>query len=175
MMLLKLFITFIKVGAFSFGGGYGVIAFIQREVIEINHWLSNEDFANVVAIAEMTPGPIAVNSSTFVGYKLGGVLGSTVGTIGVVLVPFLLTLIAAVYFQKFKHFVQLNWILRGIKPAVIGLIAASCIKIAKISFVDLTSVIIGLLVFGSVYKLKLNPILALLFSGVLGVLLYGFM
>ncbi len=174
-MLLKLFITFLKIGAFSFGGGYGVLAFMQRELIESYHWISMTDFTNIVAIAEMTPGPIAVNASTFVGYKLGGVLGSSLATFGVILAPFTLTLIASIYFNKFKHLKQVNWALKGIRPAVLGLIAAACFNIGKISFVDWKSVLIGVLVFIGVYKLKVHPILSLAIAGVLGILLYGFL
>ena len=172
-MLIKLFIAFLKIGAFSFGGGYGVLAFMQREIIESNKWLSLLDFTNIVAIAEMTPGPIAVNASTFVGYKMGGFAGSTLATLGVVLVPFTLSLIVSIYFNKFKHLKQVNWILKGIRPAVLGLIAAACFNIGKISFVDIKSVIIGILVFIGVYRFKVHPVLALAISGILGIIVYG--
>ena len=172
-MLIKLFIAFLKIGAFSFGGGYGVLAFMQREIIESNKWLSLLDFTNIVAIAEMTPGPIAVNASTFVGYKMGGFAGSALATLGVVLVPFTLSLIVSIYFNKFKHLKQVNWILKGIRPAVLGLIAAACFNIGKISFVDIKSVIIGILVFIGVYRFKVHPVLALAISGILGIIVYG--
>lgn len=174
-MLLKLFIAFLKIGAFSFGGGYGVLAFMQREIIESNKWINLQDFTNIVAIAEMTPGPIAVNASTFVGYKMGSFAGSTLATLGVILVPFTLSLIVSVYFNKFKHLKQVNWILKGIRPAVLGLIAAACFNIGKISFVDIKSVVIGILVFVGVYRFKVHPILALAISGVLGIVAYGIM
>jgi chromate transporter len=172
-MLIKLFIAFLKIGAFSFGGGYGVLAFMQKEIIDLNKWISLQDFTNIVAIAEMTPGPIAVNASTYVGYKIGGFFGSTLATFGVILVPFTLSLIVSIYFNKFKHLKQVNWVIKGIRPAVLGLLAAACFNIGKISFVDLKSVIIGIAVFGAVYKFKVNPILALVASGVMGVVLYG--
>ena len=174
-MLIQLFIAFLKIGAFSFGGGYGVLAFMQKELIEANDWISIQDFTNIVAIAEMTPGPIAVNASTFVGYKMGGFTGSALATLGVVLVPFTLSLIVSVYFNKFKHLKQINWMLKGIRPAVLGLIADASINIGRISFVDVKSVIIGILVFVGVYRFKLNPILALAISGVLGIVAYGIM
>ncbi|OGO77580.1 MAG: hypothetical protein A2Y23_11490 [Clostridiales bacterium GWB2_37_7] len=174
-MLIKLFIAFIKIGAFSFGGGYGVLAFMQKEIIESNNWINMQDFTNIVAIAEMTPGPIAVNASTFVGYKLSGFVGSSLATFGVILVPFALSLLVSIYFNKFKHLMQINWILKGIRPAVLGLIAAASINIGKISFVDFNSVVIGVLVFIGVYRYKINPILALVLSGVMGVLVYGVM
>jgi chromate transporter len=173
--LLKLFLTFLKIGAFSFGGGYAVLSLIQKEVIEGNRWISPEDFIDIVAIAEMTPGPIAVNSSTFVGYKVGALAGSAVATLAVVLVPITITLLVSIYYNKFKHLKQVNWIIRGIRPAVLGLIAAACIKIGRVSIVDLKGILIALLVFAGVYKLKINPIIAILISGVLGIIFYGVM
>jgi len=171
--LLKLFLAFLRIGAFSFGGGYAVLALIQKEVIQNTHWISAQEFTDIVAIAEMTPGPIAVNSSTFVGFKVGSFAGSAAATLGVVLVPILVTLTVSVYFNKFKHLKQVSWILKGIRPAVLGLIAAACISIGKVSIVDFKGVIIALLVFAGVYKFKINPILAIFISGGLGVLFYG--
>jgi chromate transporter len=172
-MLIKLFIAFLKIGAFSFGGGYGILVFMQREIIENYHWITLQDFTNIVAIAEMTPGPIAINTATFVGYKMWGFQGSAIATLGLVLVPFTLSLIVSIYFNKFKHLKQVNWILKGIRPAVLGLIAAACFNIGKISFVDIKSVVIGILVFIGVYRFKVHPILALALSGVLGIVIYG--
>lgn len=174
-VFIKLFLTFLKIGAFSFGGGYAVLALIQEEVIEGTRWITPEDFIDIVAIAEMTPGPIAVNSSTFVGFKVGSFAGSAIATLGVVLVPVTVTLLVSVYYNRFKHLKQVNRVIRGIRPAVMGLIAAACFNIGKVSIVDIKGVIIALLVFAGVYKLKLNPIIAILFSGVLGVVFYGVM
>lgn len=171
--LLKLFLSFLKIGAFSFGGGYAVLSLIQEEVIEGTGWISPKDFIDIVAISEMTPGPIAVNSSTFVGYKVGALAGSALATLGVVLVPITITLLVSVYYNKFKHLKQVTWVIKGIRPAVLGLIAAACIKIGKVSIVDFKGAVIALLAFIGVYKLKINPILMILISGVLGVLFYG--
>lgn len=171
--LIRLFLTFLKIGAFSFGGGYAVLSLIQEEVIEGNGWILPEDFIDIVAISEMTPGPIAVNSSTFVGYKVGALMGSVLSTFGVVLVPIIITLLVSVYYNKFKHLKQINWIIRGIRPAILGIIAVACIKIGGTSIVDFKGVIIALLVFAGVYKLKINPIVAILISGALGIVFYG--
>lgn len=172
-MILKLFLTFLKIGAFSFGGGYAVLALIQKEVIEGNRWISPEDFIDIVAISEMTPGPIAVNSSTFVGYKVGASAGSALATLGVVLVPVIITLVVSVYYNRFKHLKQVNWVIKGIRPAVLGLIAAALVNIGVVSIVDIKGAVIALLVFVGVYKFKVNPIIALALSGVLGVVFYG--
>ena len=135
-LILKVCLSFIKIGAFAFGGGYAVLSFIQQEVVDGNGWILPEDFVNIVAIAEMTPGPIAVNSSTFVGYNLFGPLMGILCTLCVILVPFLLALIVSVYFTKFKDNLYLKSALNGIRPAVIGLIAASCFSIGKIPLVS---------------------------------------
>lgn len=172
-ILIKLFLTFLKIGAFSFGGGYAALALIQKEVIENYGWISPEDFLDIVAIAEMTPGVIAVNSSTFVGFKIGAIAGSAIATLGVVLVPITITLIVSVYYNKFKHLEQINYVVKGIRPATLGIIAVACIKIAKTSLVDIKAITIALLIFFGVWKLKINPIIAILISGVLGVIFYG--
>lgn len=172
-LLIKIFFSFLKIGAFSFGGGYAVVSFIQKEFIQNKGWLDTKEFVDIVAIAEMTPGPIAVNSSTYVGYKIAGFWGSLLGTLGVLLVPTLLALVVSIYFNKFKHLKWVKWILKGIRPAVLGIIATACFTIGKVSFADYKSVIIGILIFLGVYKFKLNPILAIIISGGLGLILYG--
>lgn len=172
-LLIKIFFSFLKIGAFSFGGGYAVVSFIQKEIIQNKGWLDIKEFIDIVAIAEMTPGPIAVNSSTYVGYKVAGFWGSLLGTLGVLLVPTVLALIASIYFNKFKHLKWVKWILKGIRPAVLGIIAAACFTIGKVSFTDYKSVLIGIFIFFGVYKFKLNPILAIIISGGLGLILYS--
>lgn len=171
--LIQACISFLKIGAFSFGGGYAVVAFIQREVVEGHGWISPEDFVNIVAIAEMTPGPIAVNSSTFVGYKIFGVLGGILCSASTLAIPFILALIVAIYFSKFKDNVYLKNVLSGIRPAVIGLIAASCLSVGKISFETWHSVIFFAVALFMVWKCKINPIITLITCGVLGAVLYG--
>lgn len=172
-LLWSMSISFLKIGAFSFGGGYAVLAFIQKEVIESHAWISPENFVNIVAIAEMTPGPIAVNSSTFVGYNLFGIGGGLICTICVLLIPFCLSLLVAIYFDKFKENQYLKRALAGIRPVVIGLIAASCLSIGKISMTGLSSFLIFAAAFFLVYKMKWNPILVLILAGISGVLIYG--
>lgn len=174
-LLLKACVSFLKIGAFSFGGGYAVLAFIQEEVVELHQWISPTEFVDIVAIAEMTPGPIAVNSSTFVGYKLFGVLGGVLLSFCTLLVPFLLSLTVAVYSTKFKDNKNLKKALEGIRPAVIGIIAAACISIGKVSIENIHSLVffaIGLIL---VWKVKLNPIIALGICGILGIGYYGYL
>lgn len=172
-LLLQACLSFLKIGAFSFGGGYAVLAFIEQEIVNGHGWISPEDFVNIVAIAEMTPGPIAVNSSTFVGFNLGGVLGGLVCSLSTLLIPFLLALTASIFFTKFKDSRPLQRALAGIRPAVIGLIAASCLSIGKISFAGWESLIFFGVALFMVWKCKINPILALVACGVLGAGYYG--
>lgn len=172
-LLLQVCASFLKIGAFAFGGGYAVLAFIQREVVEGHGWIDPADFVNIVAIAEMTPGPIAVNSSTFVGYDLFGIGGGILCTLCVLLIPFLLALIVSVYFTRFKDDPHLKNALSGIRPVVIGLIAASCLSVAKVSITGVYSLIFFAIALAMVWKFKVNPIVTLVTCGGLGAVFYG--
>ena len=172
-LLLNIFLTFLKIGAFSFGGGYAIVSFMQKEIIQNKAWLDIREFVDIIAIAEITPGPIAVNSSTYVGYKIAGILGSILGTVGVLAVPTVLALILSVYIKKFKSQKWVKWVLKGMRPAVLGIIAAAGFSIGKISLIDYKSVAIGIFAFFSVFKFKLSPILTIVLSGGLGLILYS--
>lgn len=174
-LLLQVCLSFLKIGAFSFGGGYAVLAFIQREVVDGNGWIDPADFVNIVAIAEMTPGPIAVNSSTFVGYNLFGIGGGILCSLCTLAVPFLLALIVSVYFTRFKDNRYLKNALSGIRPVVIGLIAASCLSVGKISITGIHSLIFFGIALAMVWKFKVNPIITLVTCGVLGAGFYGWL
>lgn len=170
---LKLAFAFLKIGAFSFGGGYAVLSFIQREIVEANGWISPEQFVDIVAIAEMTPGPIAVNSATFVGYNMFGVWGGIMCTLCTIAIPVTLSLIVSFYFSKFKGNKCLQNALAGIRPAVIGLIAASCLSVAEISITSLYSLLFFGIALLLVWKFKVNPIITLIICGALGGVFYG--
>lgn len=170
---LKVALSFLKIGAFSFGGGYAVLSFIQREVIEANRWITPEQFVDIVAIAEMTPGPIAVNSATFVGYNMFGVWGGIMCTLCTIAIPVTLSLIVSFYFSKFKENRQLQNALKGIRPAAIGLIAASCLSIAEISITSVYSLLFFGIALLLVWKFKANPIITLILCGALGGVFYG--
>ena len=170
---LKVALSFLKIGAFSFGGGYAVLSFIQREVVEANGWITPEQFVDIVAIAEMTPGPIAVNSATFVGYNMFGVWGGIMCTLCTIAIPVILSRIVSFYFSKFKGNRQLQNALKGIRPAVIGLIAASCLSIAEISITSVYSLLFFGIALLLVWKFKVNPIITLIICGALGGVFYG--
>ncbi|WP_037281047.1 chromate transporter, partial [Ruminococcus flavefaciens] len=124
MILLKLFLSFFKIGAFTFGGGYAMIAMIQAEA-EHQGWLTKEELVDFVAMNESTPGPLAVNMATFVGSRTSGVLGGICATLGVVLPSFIIILIVAKCYEKFKSSKAVNGAMSGLKPAVIGMIATA--------------------------------------------------
>lgn len=139
MILLKLFLTFLKIGAFTFGGGYAMLPFIQSEVLK-NAWLSNEEIINFIAVSESTPGPFAINMATYVGMETGarnlgsiawGTLGAACSTLGVVVPSFVIILIVAHFYEKFKDSKIVKAVMSGLKPAVIGLIGAAVLSVAK--------------------------------------------
>lgn len=120
--LLPLFLTFLKIGAFTFGGGYAMIPLIQKEVTENHKWLSDEDILNIVAIAESTPGPIAINSATFVGYRAAGVLGSVCATLGVVIPSFVIILALSFVLTQFQNVQAVKYAFNGIRAGVLALL-----------------------------------------------------
>ncbi|MFW6029655.1 MAG: chromate transporter [Halanaerobiales bacterium] len=170
--LLDLFNSFFKIGLFGFGGGYSMISLIQRE-LEVHGWLSMEEFIDVIAISQMTPGPIAINSGTFVGYQISTVFGSLTATIAVVLPSFILVLLLAHFFNNVKDSDYVQNLLKYLRPTVIGLIIAASFSIAKTSVVDLSSILIVLMVIFLMGKTRIHPILIIVLSGLSGVLIYG--
>jgi len=172
MMFFQLLLTFAKIGVFAFGGGSATIPLIQNEIVNGLHWLSAKEFLELIAIAELTPGPIAVNSATFVGYKLGGVGGAIVATTGVCLPSIILVLIAMLLLQKFAANIWTDKIVRGLRPAVVALIAAAAYSIAAEGISDIKGIIIAVVGFSVLMTHKLNPILVLVLAGVAGIIVY---
>lgn len=172
MTILKLFLTFLKIGAFSFGGGYAMLPLIEKELIEVHGWLTTKEFIDILAVVEMTPGPIAINSATFLGYRVAGVWGSVVSTIGVVLPSIIIILIIAHFLSKFKDSPYVDWAFKGIRPVVLGLIVSASISVARNAFIDIKSVIIGGVLFYFLAFKKLHPIAAIVIAGAVGALVY---
>ncbi len=172
MIVFELFITFIKIGLFSFGGGYVMIPLIQEEIINNRGWLSESAFLDVIAIAEMTPGPIAVNSATFIGYQVGGVVGAATATLGVITPSIILILLLAKFLERYYHCWGAKGFFSGVRPAVIGLILFAGIIIARSAIIDYRGVFIAFLVFGVMVIKRPHPILMIGISAVLGILLF---
>ena len=131
MIYLKLFISFLKIGAFSFGGGYAAMPIIQSEVVDTYKWLTVEEFTDLITISQMTPGPIAINSATFVGIRIGGVVGAAVATLGCILPSTILLIFLAWMYKKYKKLTVIQSILSVLRPAVVVMIAISGIKILE--------------------------------------------
>ncbi|MEW9097011.1 MAG: chromate transporter [Clostridiaceae bacterium] len=172
-LLFELFLSFLKIGAFSFGGGYAMLPLIEREIVNNKGWITFTEFTDIIGISQMTPGPIAINSATFVGYKIGGIWGSIFATLGVVSFSFLLISIATHYIIKFKESKVMKASLMGMRPALIGLIIAAFLSLAKESYKDFKSIIISLIVAVMLLSKKIHPILVIVAAGILGIIFYG--
>lgn len=172
MIYFKLFYTFFKIGLFSFGGGYAMLPLIQQEVTLSNKWITVKEFVDIVAISQITPGPIAINSATYIGYKIAGILGSTFATIGVVMPSIIIMIIICKFFFKFKNNKYVENAFLGLRPATVGLVATAAILVSNSSFIDYKSVIIFLVAFMASYKYKANPILLTIISAIIGLILY---
>ncbi len=174
MIYLKLFITFFKIGLFTFGGGYAMIPLIQHEIVINNQWIDAATFTDIIAVSQMTPGPIGINSATYVGYTVtGSVWGAAVATIAVSLPSFIIILLITALYNQFKKNRWFEAALRGIRPVVLGLIASAAILlVTKENFRDWTSWAIFIAAFIATQWGKLNPILVIIAAGIAGYLIY---
>lgn len=174
---LKLFLAFFKIGAFTFGGGYAMIPLIQHEVTEKNEWITDDDMLEIVAISESTPGPIAVNSATFVGYRVCGVFGSVVATLGVVLPSFLIMLCVFFVLDQFQDKPAVQYAFMGIRACVLALVIKALLsmyKKCKKNWVAYT--VIGFAIITSVVITKFIPIntfYIIITSAVFGLITYS--
>ena len=171
-LALKLFLAFLKIGAFSFGGGYAMLPFIQREIVEKNNWIDINEFMDIIGISQMTPGPIAINSATFVGYKVSGVLGSIMATLGVIFTSLILVSIISKMLEKFKESEVIKAALMGMRPVLIALIIKAFVDLAKESYLDLKSLIIAAIIGLVLLSKKVHPILVIVLAGVIGLVFY---
>lgn len=173
MILFKLFLVFLKIGLFTVGGGYAMIPFIQKEAVEINKWITPKEFTEIIAVDTVTPGPIAVNLATFVGYKVSGITGAITATVGVVLPSLVLVTFIAAFFFAFKNNSVIQAILKGLKPAIIALIAIALFKLLQQkAIIDIGTGLIALFVFLGILLLNAHPIWMVMLAGLSGFLLY---
>lgn len=174
MIYWHLWCVYLKIGLFGFGGGYAMLSLIQYEVVDKHHWLSLQEFTDVVAISQMTPGPIGINSATYIGYTVtGNVWGSVIATIAVCLPSFLLVLLISFFFAKFKKNKYVTAAFTGLRPMTVGLIAAAAlIMMNGENFIDYKSILIFAAAFYLTWRYKVHPILMICMAGVAGVILY---
>ncbi|MBE6246460.1 MAG: chromate transporter [Bacteroidales bacterium] len=164
---LKIFTCFAKIGAFTIGGGYAMIPIIQREVVEKNKWISEEDFLDVLAISQSAPGILAVNISIFLGYRLRGTRGSIVATLGSALPSFLIILLIAMFFAGYQDNPTVVSIFKGIRPVVVSLIAVPMINMAKKAKLNIYTGILAAATALLIVFLNVSPLYILLVTGVI--------
>lgn len=185
MIYWELLWSFLKIGLFSFGGGYGILPVIQQQVVTQNHWLTMKEFTDVVTISQMTPGPIALNAATFVGTKVAGPMGAIIATAGCSLPTALLALIVGHYYYKYRDMSLVKGVFEGLRPAVVSLIATAGLSILFLSLfntetlnstalsqIDWKAVVIFIGSFIILRKWKLNPVAIMLGSGAVGAAVY---
>ena len=185
MIYLQLFWSFFQVGALSFGGGYAALPLIQEQVIEKNDWLTNTEYIDVLTISQMTPGPIALNASTFVGTKVAGIPGSIFATLGCITPSVIIVLVLAIFYYKYKGLSLVQGVIKGLRPAVVALIASAGLSIlltalfnkdtlpiewVKLDLVSLVLFIIGLVL---LRKTKINPVYVMVAAGLVRLIIYG--
>lgn len=169
----SLFLSFLKIGIFGFGGGYAILPLISHEVVEVQAWSTFSEFADMVALSQMTPGPVALNTATYVGFTRAGILGSAVATLGVCLAPFILMTVMCRFFMTMKDHPRVAGAMRLLRPAVVGLVAAAALLLMnRESFVDWKSAAIFAAAFALVAWYKAHPIPVLIGAGIVGWLLY---
>lgn len=177
MIYLQLFISYLKIGFFGFGGGYAMLSLIQNEVVVQNAWMTNAEFTDIVAISQMTPGPIAINSATYVGYTVAGFWGSVVATVSVCLPALTLMILITKFFLILKDNRYVKGLIAGMRPVVIGMIGAAALLLMfpsskeGASFIDGWSWALFTAAMIAAYK-KVNPILLIVLSAVAGVAIY---
>ncbi|MBM4403198.1 MAG: chromate transporter [Candidatus Cloacimonetes bacterium] len=168
MTLLIMLAVFTKIGLFSVGGGYAILAMIKQEVVLNYGWLTEAEFFDIVAVSQMTPGPIAINAATFIGYQKSGIAGAVVCTLGVILPSLLLMLLITLSYVKLRHKPWFNRIFYRLRPLAIGLIAAAAIMAGRDAIRDWFSVGIFAVALLLTWKWKINPFLLLIGAGIVG-------
>lgn len=168
--MLTLFTTFFKIGAFTFGGGYAMIPLIQREVVEKHGWMTDDDILDIIAIAETTPGPIAINSATFVGTKVAGFFGSVMATLGVVLPSFIIITIISYVLELFQSVQAVQFAFNGIRAGVIALVFKALISMYKKCPKDLVSYIVAAFAFLAAVFIDISVIYVLIVCAGIGLI-----
>ncbi len=190
MILLDIFLSFFQIGLFAIGGGYAALPLIEHQVLNVHNWLTLEEFADLLTISQMTPGPIALNASTFVGTKVAGLPGAIIATVGCVTPSCIIVLTLAYFYFKYKNLSSIQGVLKGLRPAVVSLIASAGLSILMLAvfksvdttiwnmgFNDINFISIALVALGvfALRKYKLNPIKVMIATGIIGIFIYGIM
>ena len=174
MIYWQLFWVYTKIGLFGFGGGYAMLSLIQKEVVDNHGWITLQEFTDIVAISQMTPGPIGINSATYIGYvATGSVWGSVIATFAVCFPSFLLVLLISFFYNRFKSNKYVAAAFLGLRPAGVGLIASAALMLMNTeNFIDYKSILIFIGTFFLTFKFKLHPILMITIAAAVGIILY---
>lgn len=191
MIFIQLFYSFLKIGLFGFGGGYAMLSLIQGEVVGRHSWLTSQEFTDIVAISQMTPGPIGINSATYVGYTAihnagygvgTSILGSCLATFAVMLPSFVLMLAASRFFMKYQKHHVVTSVFKGLRPAIVGLVGAAALTLMNAEnfgsfhtdrYHFMVSIAIFIVTFVATFRFKVNPILMIIAMGAAGAIMYG--
>ena len=168
----KSFKTFLKIGAFTLGGGYAMIPIIEAEVVERHKWLSREEFADIIAVAQSCPGALAINMSVFIGYRLRRLPGAVCTCLATALPSFLIILLIALFFHRFQDVPWVAAMFRGIRPAVVALIAVPTFNLAKNAKIGMSNCCIPVVSTIAIWALHVNPVFIIL-AAIIGGYLYG--
>ncbi|NMA84085.1 MAG: chromate transporter [Epulopiscium sp.] len=168
--LVELFLIFARIGGFTFGGGYAMLPIIQREVVEKRNWATDEEVIDYYAIGQSTPGIIAVNTATFIGYKRKGIIGGIVATLGMIFPSMIIITTIAAFFQHFQDYAIVQHAFGGIRIAVVALIVDALIKMWDKSVKDWLGIILFALAFVVIAFFKLSPIIVIILSATIGIL-----
>lgn len=186
MILLTLYWSFFQIGLFSIGGGYAALPLIQNQVVELHGWLTMSEFADVVTISQMTPGPIAINAASFVGIRIAGTPGAIIATVGCITPSVIISLILAYVYYKYRNLTAIQGAMNGLRPAIVGLITAAGLSLAllaiyksgkaSLDFGDLDLLAAGIFVLALflLRKTKISQIAIMIGTGVLGLCIYPF-
>ena len=169
--LIQMFLTFARIGGFTFGGGYAMLPMLQKEVVEKYKWATNDELLDYYAIGQCTPGVIAVNTATFIGYKLKGIPGAIFATLGVVTPSVIIIGIIAAFVSNFRDLEVVQWAFSGIRAAVVALILSASIKIGKKSIVDIFTVLIFIAVTVLSFFTDLSPVVFVITAAVCGLVI----
>jgi len=168
MAVIRLFLVFLKVGLFTIGSGYSMLVLAQRYVVDTYHWLTLQEFTDLVAISEITPGPIMVNLATFVGTRVAGFIGAIFATLGLITIPFIALYIIALNYTQFKNYPVIQNLLKIIRPMAIGFITVAILKLFKTSITDFQTASIAIIVILLTVVFKVNPIFTVIGGIILG-------
>jgi chromate transporter len=171
-VISEMFITFAKIGSFTLGGGYAMVPVMEKEIVDKKKWLGKEEFMDILAVAQATPGLFAMNMASHIGYKLRGVIGGIVGSLAVALPSIIAILLIAMFFQTFKDNVYVEKIFMGIRPAVVALIAAPCFTMAKTAKINRYNIWIPVVAALLICAFGVSPIWIILAAGI-GGFIYG--